>query len=103
MSLLMAERFDPRAPTLFGPEIEADRDDGVGGGPTLDETIVGAWEGLTAQVAVACPLCEEGTLRPLGGPPAERGGSGRSGAAGGGQPTAAVRAGGCDRCGAQLA
>lgn len=38
--------------------------DGVGGEPTLDDMLVGAWEGLTAQVAVACPLCD-GVLRPL--------------------------------------
>lgn len=38
--------------------------DGVGGEPTLDDMLVGAWEGLTAQVAVACPLCD-GALRPL--------------------------------------
>jgi hypothetical protein len=89
--LLTAERIDPRMPTLFGDGIEdrERRDDGVGGGPTLDEKIVGAWEGLTAQVAVACPLCAEGTLWPLG-PPARRG-------------AADVAAGRCDRCGAQLA
>jgi hypothetical protein len=39
--------------------------DGVGGEPTLDELIVGAWEGLTAQAAVACPLCDAGELRPV--------------------------------------
>jgi hypothetical protein len=88
MALLMAERIDSRMPTLFGADdgIDPDRDGGVGGEPTLDETIVGAWEGLTAQVAVACPLCAEGTLRPLAPSPEH------------------VRAlGRCDRCGAQLA
>jgi hypothetical protein len=90
MAVLMAERerIDPRMPTLFGDAIEGHRerrDDGVGGGPTLDETIVGAWEGLTAQVAVACPLCADGTLRPV---------DGRSDDAAGGR---------CDHCGAQLA
>jgi hypothetical protein len=39
------------------------RDEGPGGGPTLDEAIVGAWEGLAAQAVVACPLCG-GALRP---------------------------------------
>jgi hypothetical protein len=60
--------------------------DGVGGEFTLDDMVVGAWEGLTAQAAVACPLCE-GTLRPLyaGG--------------GGADP---VIAGRCDRCGTTL-
>jgi hypothetical protein len=83
VSLLMAERerIDPRMPTLFGAGdgIDAKRDDGVGGGPTLDEAIVVAWEGLAAQVAVACPLCAEGTLRPR------------------------ASGGCCDHCGAQLA
>jgi hypothetical protein len=97
MALAMAERIDSRAPTLFGLDdgIEGDRaGGGVGGEPTLDETIVGAWEGLAAQVAVACPLCEDGLLRPVARPaghaePAARG------------PAAAL--GRCDRCGAQLA
>ncbi len=88
MAVAMAERIDPPAPTLFGAGaaggVEADGDDGVGGGPTLDETIVGAWEGLTAQVAVACPLCPEGVLRPLRSSPDRTGGR-------------------CDHCGAQLA
>jgi hypothetical protein len=38
------------APSLF---------DAVGGEPTLDEMIVGAWEGLTAHRVVACPVCLE--------------------------------------------
>lgn len=38
---------------------------GVGAEPTLDDLLVGAWEGLTVQsAAVPCPLCD-GTLRPL--------------------------------------
>jgi hypothetical protein len=37
------------APTLF--------DDGAGGEPTLDETLVGVWEGLIAHRLVACPVC----------------------------------------------
>jgi hypothetical protein len=106
MAVLMGERIVSRAPTLFGDEIEQDRqrrDDGVGGGPTLDETIVGAWEGLTAQVAVACPLCAEGTLRPVGSAGAW------GGEAGAGGPDEALGRGGdpaggrCDHCGAQLA
>lgn len=60
--------------------------DGVGGESTLDDTIVGAWEGLTAQAAVACPLCE-GTLRPLYA---------------GGSAADPVVAGRCDRCGTTL-
>ena len=30
---------------------------GAGGEPTLDEVLVGVWEGLTARQAVACPVC----------------------------------------------
>jgi len=60
---------------------------GVGGEPTLDEILVGAWEGLTAQAAVACPLCDDGTLRPLYAD------------AGGASPPVAGR---CDRCGTTL-
>jgi hypothetical protein len=48
--------------------------DRLGGGPTLDDLIVGAWEGLTAQASVACPVCggemepEYGAhTRPVGG------------------------------------
>lgn len=29
----------------------------AGGGPTLDETIVGVWEGLAARSVVSCPCC----------------------------------------------
>jgi hypothetical protein len=28
-----------------------------GGGPTLDDVLSGAWEGLAAPSAVACPVC----------------------------------------------
>jgi hypothetical protein len=38
--------------------------DRVGGESTLDDLLVGAWEGLAAQAAVSCPLCE-GALKPL--------------------------------------
>ena len=38
---------------------------GVGGEPTLDELIVGAWEGLTAQAVAACPVCDAGVMRPV--------------------------------------
>ena len=30
---------------------------GAGGEPMLDEVLVGVWEGLTARLAVACPVC----------------------------------------------
>ena len=72
MTVLMAERIE-RPASLFGPAPEAagpaaggaarERDHGLGGGLTLDEAIVGAWEGLAAQATVACPLCG-GALRP---------------------------------------
>jgi hypothetical protein len=32
-------------------------DDGYGAGPTLEELVSGAWEGLAAHAAVACPAC----------------------------------------------
>jgi hypothetical protein len=89
MALLMAERTEPPSPTLFDPqpgeELRPRRPDGgVGGGPTLDDAIVGAWEGLAAHVAVACPVCDEGLLRPR--------------VTAGGELSAR-----CDRCGSRLA
>ncbi len=72
MAVLEIERIE-RPAILFGPGPDAiapaasdaprTRDEDLGGGLTLDDAIVGAWEGLAAQVAVACPLCG-GTLRP---------------------------------------
>jgi len=75
MAVLMAERIE-RPPSLFGPadaaagaaaptagEAARGRGDDPGGGPTLDDAIVGAWEGLAARLVVACPLCG-GALRP---------------------------------------
>lgn len=50
-----------------------------GGEATLDELLVGAWEGLSARRPVACPVCS-GAMKP------------RAGAAGGG----------CGDCGSQL-
>ena len=32
-------------------------DDGAGGEPTLDEVLVGVWEGLTAHRVEECPVC----------------------------------------------
>ena len=53
------------APSLF---------DVVGGEPTLDEVIVGVWEGLAAHRIVGCPVCGEemepeygAHARPIGG------------------------------------
>jgi hypothetical protein len=71
MAVLVAERVE-RPPGLFGPGPEVAAREcagGLGGGPTLDDAIVGAWEGLAAQVVVACPLCG-GALRPQAAPDA---------------------------------
>jgi hypothetical protein len=84
MALLMADRIDHPSRSLFGDAV-GDEDGGMGGGPTLDDAIVGAWEGLAAHVAVACPLCEDGTLRP------------------GARSIGSTSGGACDRCGATLA
>lgn len=37
-----------------------------GGGATLDELLVGAWEGLSARRPVACPVCA-GPMQPRAG------------------------------------
>jgi hypothetical protein len=61
MVLLAADPIE-RPGTLFG---EADADRGmVSGGPTLDDAIVGAWEGLVARLAVTCPVCGARRMRP---------------------------------------
>jgi hypothetical protein len=63
MAMLVADRIE-RPPVLFGPGLgereraaERRRGAGPGGGPTLDDAIVGVWEGLAARATVACPLC----------------------------------------------
>jgi hypothetical protein len=76
--MLLAERIE-RPASLFGSteagvrtpaEARArQRDARLSGGPTLDDAIVGAWEGLAARVVVACPLCG-GALRPHPSPDA---------------------------------
>ncbi len=81
MAVLMAERIE-RPPSLFGPapevrapsagDVVQERNGDLGGGLTLDDAIVGAWEGLAAQVVVACPLCG-GALRPHPAPDAVSG------------------------------
>src|SRR4051794_40200265 len=45
-----------------------------GGGPTLDDLIVGVWEGLTAHRTVACPACggARGPPPPAAPPPPGR-------------------------------
>jgi hypothetical protein len=56
----MSALADP--PTLFdGPPALLDSAprlvEEVGGEPTLDDLLSGAWEGLTAHRSVACPMC----------------------------------------------
>jgi len=68
--------------------------DHVGGEPTLDDLIAGVWEGLTAQVTVACPICG-GEMEPESGvdvrqPP------------GWGQAPRRVISGHCGSCGTAL-
>ena len=60
-----AARPAGEAPTLFAD---------VGGEPTLDELVSGAWEGLAADQGVPCPVCGAEMVahygahaRPLGG------------------------------------
>ncbi len=43
------------APPLF---------DRMGGEPTLDDVLVGAWEGLAAHRSVQCPVCH-GVMDPV--------------------------------------
>ncbi len=61
----MTTALASRTPSLF---------DGLGGEPTLDDLVAGAWEGLTAHATVSCPVCggEMGPQygaqsRPIGG------------------------------------
>ncbi|HKG37600.1 MAG TPA: hypothetical protein VKB25_01320 [Conexibacter sp.] len=79
MAVLTAERIVERPPSLFGPapvrhapaagDLARERDGGLGGGLTLDDAIVGAWEGLAAQVVVQCLVCG-GPLHPDAAPDA---------------------------------
>lgn len=48
------------------------------GGPTLDDLIVGVWEGLTAHRTVACPACGEAMTPRYSAGPAPVGGRCRS-------------------------
>jgi hypothetical protein len=49
-----------------------------GGGPTLDDLIVGVWEGLAAHRTVACPACGEAMSPRYSAGPAPVGGRCRS-------------------------
>ncbi len=85
MALLAAERIE-RPPMLFPAGVDAPvrESRGVGGGPTLDDMLVGVWEGLAAHAVVACLWC--------GGAMTARFGHG-----------AAAVGGGCSDCGATIA
>jgi hypothetical protein len=78
MTALLAERIErpasvagrvaagPAAPEMRTPAASPaarTRAADLSGRLTLDDAIVGAWEGLAAQVVVGCPLCG-GALRP---------------------------------------
>jgi hypothetical protein len=55
-------------PALFAPaHADARATDwvaGLGGGPTLESLISGAWEGLAAGASAACPVCDASELVP---------------------------------------
>jgi hypothetical protein len=60
------------APTLW-EQLMGDRTR-VGGECTLDDVVVGAWEGLSAHLTVSCPVCDGELVpeygahaRPVGG------------------------------------
>jgi hypothetical protein len=46
----------------------------TGGGPTLDDVLVGVWEGLSAHRTVACPACGAAMTPRYGAGPAPVGG-----------------------------
>ena len=87
MAMLLAERTKRPASLFERPETQVRasaeavaRERDLSGGPTLDDAIVGAWEGLAARVVVACPLCG-GALRPHASPDAVGGRCGDCGTA----------------------
>jgi hypothetical protein len=67
--------------------------DGADDEPTLDDVLVGAWEGLAARASAACPIC--------GGPMEAYGGAGDEGPRGAGRAAAPVGAR-CTSCGSAL-
>jgi len=48
-------------PSILGPSGDDHHELPAGGGPTLDEVVSGAWEGLSATRTAPCPVCS-GTL-----------------------------------------
>ena len=61
-----------------GAHCDVHRASETGGGLTLDDLVVGVWEGLSAHRAVACPACGEEMTPRYGAGPAPVGGRGRS-------------------------
>jgi hypothetical protein len=57
------------APSISPADLDATATGRVGWpGPTLDEVIAAAWEGLDAGQAVSCPTCGETMLPTSAGP-----------------------------------
>jgi hypothetical protein len=57
-------RRDPLAQTRHAhADVLPSLFDVLGGEPTLDDVVVGAWEGLTAHMTATCPVCE-GEMKP---------------------------------------
>jgi tRNA(Ile2) C34 agmatinyltransferase TiaS len=75
MALLVADPIE-RPVVLLGHTATGHRE--VGGGPTLDDAVVRAWEGLVAHAVTVCLLC-------------------------GGRVRSRQDGGRCDRCGTILA
>jgi hypothetical protein len=68
--------------------------DGAGDEPTLDDVLVGVWEGLAARATATCPIC--------GGPmEAAYGGGGDEGSRAAGR-AAAPEGARCTSCGSSL-
>jgi len=67
-----------RPPILDGfddaPRFHHDAVAHAGGGPSLDDVVVGAWEGLSAHRTVACPACGGAMAPRYGAGPAPVGG-----------------------------
>lgn len=53
MSALLTERARPRVVAHPANRLRA-----PGGGPTLDDVMTSAWEGLSARRPVECPVCK---------------------------------------------
>jgi hypothetical protein len=73
------ERRPPNEPAAppepVGGDLQArDLRIGPGGGPTLNDLVVGVWEGLAAHRIVACPACGEAMAPRYSAGPAPVGG-----------------------------